>query len=106
MKIEDSVMSEILRSEVWARQGVTVKLDENKEVEKEEKEEEVVVVEEAVEEDHYCPLCDSKLEEALSDEKLEEHVEYILNVINESEDSEGEDLDEETSTEDEDNAEW
>jgi len=43
------------------------------------------VVEEATDEaEHACPLCESQLEEPLSEETLAEHVDYILDAINES----------------------
>ena len=48
------------------------------------------VVEEFVEEDiHVCPLCESKLEEELSDEILSEHINEILEIaaLNEAEES-------------------
>jgi hypothetical protein len=46
-------------------------------------------------EEHICPLCESKLAEAISEEKLQEHVDYFLDVINENFEPEGESLDEE-----------
>lgn len=58
------------------------------------------VVEEA--EVHVCPLCESKLEEAISQEKIEEHVNYIMGVLEESvEVEDGEDLDEDSELEEE-----
>lgn len=60
-------------------------------------------------EDHVCPLCESKLDKPLSDETLQEHVDYILSVINENfevdEDSESLDEDEGLVESDEDNSE-
>lgn len=43
---------------------------------------------------HVCPLCESHLEEPISEEKIQEHVDYFLEVINENFDIVGEDLDE------------
>ena len=44
---------------------------------------------------HQCPLCESELDEALTVERIQEHIEQILETINEAEEFEGEDLDEE-----------
>jgi hypothetical protein len=54
----------------------------------EETEEETVV--EAVEEEdaHFCPLCESKLEEEISDEILAEHINDILEVVARDEEEE------------------
>ena len=68
---------------------------------------EVAKVDESVEEsteeaeEHVCPLCESKLEKAISQEKLEEHVNYFLSVINENFEVDGESLDEEVEADDE-----
>lgn len=43
---------------------------------------------------HVCPLCESHLEEPISEEKIQEHVDYFLDVINENFDIVGDDLDE------------
>lgn len=56
--------------------------------------EQEAVVEETQEEAHVCPLCESHLEEAISEERIQEHVDFFLAVINENFDFEGEDLDE------------
>lgn len=41
---------------------------------------------------HQCPLCESLLEEAIPDEKIQEHVNRILDVLNEANEVDGEDL--------------
>tara|TARA_R110000782_G_scaffold76057_3_gene151517 strand:- start:64 stop:366 length:303 start_codon:yes stop_codon:yes gene_type:complete len=51
------------------------------------------VVNEEVEE-HVCPLCESELDEALSDESLQECLEFIMDTINELNEEEGETLEE------------
>jgi hypothetical protein len=50
---------------------------------------------------HVCPLCESHLEEPISEEKIQEHVDYFLDVINENFDIVGEELNEEEEMEDE-----
>ena len=94
--VEQDVMDEILASRVWKSQGIDLKLEESKDQEKENEDAEAVNEEET--EEHTCPLCESTLEEALSDEKLSEHVDYILSIV-EGLDSEGESLEEETEEE-------
>ena len=54
---------------------------------------------EAVEE-HICPLCESVIEEALTDEQIQEHVAQITNAL-ETIEEEDEDLDEDVSEEEE-----
>jgi len=63
---------------------------------------EVEVIEEG-EDEHVCPLCESQLEEAISEEQMSEHVGFMLSVLNESLEDDGESLDEdEYQDEDED----
>ena len=50
---------------------------------------------------HVCPLCESHLEEPISEEKIQEHVDYFLDVINENFDIVGDELNEEEEMEDE-----
>lgn len=52
--------------------------------------------------EHVCPLCESHLEEPISEEKIQEHVDYFLEVINENFDIVGDDLDEDEENSDED----
>ena len=61
-------------------------------------------VEQVNEETHTCPLCESKLEKDISDEKLTEHIEMMLGIINEMNDITDEELEaiEEEVGEDED----
>jgi len=52
---------------------------------KDSKEVEKAEGEEAISEDaeHICPLCDTALSEELSEDRMIEHVKYILNMVNE-----------------------
>jgi len=50
---------------------------------------------------HVCPLCESHLEEPISDEKIEEHVEYFLDISYENFEIVGDSLDEEEAVEEE-----
>ena len=51
---------------------------------------------------HECPLCESQLDEALTIEQIQEHIDYILETITEAEEFEGEDLDEKYQDDEED----
>jgi hypothetical protein len=62
---------------------------------------EVEVVEEACEEGHVCPLCESELDAPISEEAMQECVDFILGTINEALEQDGESL-EEAEHEDED----
>jgi hypothetical protein len=82
--ISDSFVNAVLGKRVEEVKEVQ-KIEEKK---VEEKKDEV--------EEHVCPLCESKLAEAISEEKLKEHVDYFLSVINENfEIDDAESLDEE-----------
>jgi len=67
---------------------------------------EVEVVEEACEEGHVCPLCESELDAPISEEAMQECVDFILGTINEALEQDGESLEEaEEKDEDEDEKE-
>ena len=55
---------------------------------------EVEVVEEACEEGHVCPLCESELDEPISEQAMQECVDFILGTINEALEQDGEYLEE------------
>tara|TARA_Y100001938_G_C8037592_1_gene404249 strand:- start:691 stop:1008 length:318 start_codon:yes stop_codon:yes gene_type:complete len=55
---------------------------------------EVEVVEEACEEGHVCPLCESELDEPISEQNMQECVDFILGTINEALEHDGESLEE------------
>jgi hypothetical protein len=97
--LDESQIGEIVKQGSWAKLGLKVKLQEEKKEEakapvNEETTEQVK--EEVVE--HVCPLCESKLSEALSDDLITERVgiisEAILEVAKEDESEESEDSDE------------
>tara|TARA_E500000305_G_C4017663_1_gene236712 strand:- start:675 stop:1013 length:339 start_codon:yes stop_codon:yes gene_type:complete len=89
INVEDDYVGKILA----ANQLTDSKdLNESKEVE---------VVEEACEEGHVCPLCESELDEPISEQAMQECVDFILGTINEALEQDGEFL-EEADDEDED----
>lgn len=75
LNISDDAMKIILENSAWQQFGVKVteakqKIDESAEQVDEEAEE------------HVCPLCQSHLQEAISDEALMEHTANVLEAVN------------------------
>jgi len=106
----------ILSQAFWGKTGV--RLNENTEVsedhadEAQEKAQEEVQDEiqegEQVDAEHVCPLCESHLEKPISDDQLSEHVDLMINIIDEmaqltesDEEFEGEELAEDADADDE-----
>lgn len=84
-------VDQIISQSFWGVGGV--KLTENTEAAPAAVEaEEEVETEEVNEETHSCPLCESSLESPISDEKLTEHIEMMLGIINEMNDITDEEL--------------
>lgn len=97
INVSESLVNSVLD---FVKPGHTKKIEEAKAAET-AKAETKPKVEETTEtaeepEDHVCPLCESKLEQPLTQEQLKEHVDYFLRIINENFDADGESLDEET----------
>jgi DNA repair exonuclease SbcCD ATPase subunit len=86
-------VDQIIQQSFWGKGGVNLNesMDLASQVEQFQEGEEQI--EEAVEA-HVCPLCESQLEEAITDEQLAEHVDFMVGVISEMEDITDEDLDE------------
>lgn len=97
----DQILSQVF----WDKAGV--KLSESKVAKKaiteseELDEDEVEEIDESEEvEEHVCPLCEHVIEEEISDERLEEHINFFIDMISEMssiEDEDLEDLDEAAS---------
>jgi hypothetical protein len=84
-------VDQIIKQSFWGIGGV--RLTENTEADAAPVEtEEQVETEEVNEETHSCPLCESALENPISDEKLTEHIEMMLGIINEMNDITDEEL--------------
>lgn len=89
IQVNDSVYADLFKSSVWEKSGLTVgkvkdtktetPIVESKDVE--EPKEEILVEDE---EKHICPLCESELSEGLSDDKIQEHVNYVFSILNEA----------------------
>ena len=70
MKIDESFVKEVIENGGWDKLGIKPALTE---------ETAEVVAEETAE--HVCPLCESSLEEALSDERILEHISSIEQLV-------------------------
>ena len=91
ISVDQSVIDQIFPKKVAESKVETNKVQESEETEKEV---------------HSCPLCESELAEPLSEEKISEHVDWMLGVLNENFEIDGaESLDEEATEDTEENSE-
>lgn len=100
--ISDEAMKIILENSAWQQFGVKVnEAKQNIDESAEQAEEEAV-------EEHVCPLCQSHLQEAISDEALLEHTANVLEAVNaatineEEEEEDGDEIVEEDESDDDD----
>ena len=83
MKLTDELRQQLMEAAVWKNDEIATRLDESGgeeevvEVEDEEVEEEEVV-EEGV---HVCPLCVSQLDESIDEERILEHLNVVLGLV-------------------------
>ena len=94
-KLSDELRQQLLESAAWGKAGVTPRLDEakhddkakemkekmkekKKDMPKEKKEEKM---EEAEEVAHVCPLCTSHLDEAIDEERILEHLNIVVGLV-------------------------
>jgi hypothetical protein len=88
-------VDQIIQQSFWGKGGVKLTESVQEPQAQEQVQEEVPAEEEQLEEAveaHVCPLCESQLEEAISDEQLAEHVDFMVGIINEMEDISDDDL--------------
>lgn len=88
-------VDQIIQQSFWGKGGVRLTESVQEPQAQEQVQEEVPAGEEQLEEAveaHVCPLCESQLEEAISDEQLAEHVDFMVGIINEMEDISDDDL--------------
>lgn len=101
--ISDEAMKIILENSAWQQFGVKVP-DAKQKIEESAEQ----VEEEEAEEEHVCPLCQTHLQEAISDEALMEHTANVLEAVNaatlneEEEEEDGDELVEEDESDDDD----
>ena len=80
MKLSDELRQQLMESAAWGKAGITPRLNESQsEVEEtEEAEEAEEVVNEAA---HVCPLCVSELYEAIDEERILEHLNVVVGLV-------------------------
>lgn len=79
MQLSDELRQQLLESAAWGRAGIEVHLNEEVQEEVEEAEEaEEEVLEEAI---HVCPLCVSQLDEAIDEERILEHLDVVMGLV-------------------------
>ena len=80
MKLTDELRQQLMEAAVWKNDEISARLDESggeEEVVEVEEEEEEVVEEGA----HVCPLCVSQLDEAIDEERILEHLNVVLGLV-------------------------
>lgn len=88
-------VDQIIQQSFWGKGGVKLTESVEEPQAQEQVQDEAPAQEEQIEEaveGHVCPLCESQLEEAISDEQLAEHVDFMVGIINEMEDISDDDL--------------
>ena len=96
MKVDEDFVQQLIESGGWDKAGITPRLDENRGCDEQERDEDSEDMMEDVQ-GHTCPLCESKLEEELSDDVIAEHIETMAEMfiqINEAMEEDGETLEE------------
>ena len=77
MKLSDELRQQLMESAAWGKAGITPRLNESQS-EVEETEEAEEVVNEAA---HVCPLCVSELYEAIDEERILEHLNVVVGLV-------------------------
>jgi len=83
MKLSDELRQQLMESASWGKAGITPRLDEAaSETEEAEEAEEIEETEEVVNEAaHVCPLCVSELSEAIDEERILEHLNVVVGLV-------------------------
>ena len=86
MKLTDELRQQLMEAAVWKNDEISARLDESggeeEVVEVEDEEVEEVEEEEVVEEGaHVCPLCVSQLDESIDEERILEHLNVVLGLV-------------------------
>lgn len=99
INVENEFIQNLFESDSWGRFGVNVEKGEEKPnlSESVETEEEVEQVHEDHEKELACPLCESALDEPISEERISEHIDTVMTLVSESLNEANEDVEEETS---------
>ena len=85
MKLTDELRQKLMEAAAWKDSEISARLDESggeEEVVEVEDEEVEEVEEEVVEEGaHVCPLCVSQLDESIDEERILEHLNVVLGLV-------------------------
>ena len=83
MRLTDELRQQLLEAAAWGKADIKLTLkDKDKEEEVEEEEEEEEAEEEVVEEAiHVCPLCVSQLDESIDEERILEHLDVVMGLV-------------------------
>jgi DNA repair exonuclease SbcCD ATPase subunit len=96
MRLSDELRQQLLENAAWGKAGVTPRLDEAKheekakkkakkaeteEMEESEEYEDAEYTEELEEAAHVCPLCTSQLDEAIDEERILEHLNVVVGLV-------------------------
>jgi DNA repair exonuclease SbcCD ATPase subunit len=94
-RLSDELRQQLLENAAWGKAGVSPRLDEAKKADKEEmkemkkkaekpekkEEKKEEKMEEAEEAAHVCPLCTSHLDEAIDEERILEHLNIVVGLV-------------------------
>jgi len=95
-RLSDELRQQLLENAAWGKAGVTPRLDEKKDADmpkkgkKAKKEEPEMEMEDAEYEDegeeleeavHVCPLCTSQLDESIDEERILEHLNVVVGLV-------------------------
>ncbi len=84
MKLTDELRQQLMEAAVWKNDEISTRLDESGgeeevfEAEVADEDEEEEVVEEGA---HVCPLCTSQLDESIDEERILEHLNVVLGLV-------------------------
>jgi len=79
MNLSDELRNQLLEAASWGKVGITPRLNETRDPgDEEETEETEEAIEEAI---HACPLCASQLDESIDEERLLEHLNVVMGLV-------------------------
>lgn len=82
MKLSDELRQQLLESAAWGKAGITPRVDESVTEEVVEEAVEAEDTEEVVvESSHVCPLCVSELSEAIDEDRILEHLNVVVGLV-------------------------
>jgi len=90
MSLNDELRKQLIESAAWGKAGISPRLDETveteetdagEEYEEDSKHEDAEDAEELEEAVHVCPLCTSILDESIDEERILEHLDVVLGLV-------------------------